>query len=353
MKKAIIFELILTFVLLQASFAFSGGTLKKVSLNFPSGSSINNVIWSGKSFFLAGESNVKSAIFGKYDLSSNQFKDLSNLLPSYYVSLNDCVWTGKAIFIVGSGSIKAVMGEYIPSTGHFKDLTDKIPYYWKYNLGIAYNGKLLTIVGESADGSAVMGTYDPSNEKFYDLSDKINKNGFLESVASNGKSFLAVGWKTTMPQRSLIISYDPLSKRVTNMSTLTSNFKNYNLGIKSIVWDGSEYVFVSNYAFGKYENGFEDLSNELNAIHLLSFSSTSKYRYGQLNRVNCGNGRCLILGNGVLLVYYSSLNKKLEAVKDFIANYEYVSLTSSAWDGKEFLIAGEKKGKPKFFLFKP
>jgi hypothetical protein len=352
MRKLIVIELTLIFILLQSFFAFSQGTFKELSFDFPNDTSINKVVWNGENFFLVGESNTKSAILGKYDLSSNQFKSLSNLLPTNYLSLNGCVWAKNAIFVVGNGKKKAVMGEYIPSTGYFKDLTNKIPYYWKYNLSIAYNGKLLAIVGESADGMTTMGTYDPSKGKFLDLSNEINKNGFLESVASNGKSFFAVGWKTTMPQSAIAISYNPLLEKLTDVST-TSKLKRYDTGINEVVWDGSEYLFVSNYAFGKYkDNSFEDLSDKLNAIHLNppSSNSSDSYMYARLNGLACENGNCILFGNGILATYNLKKGKMTENV---IFNYPYISLQNATWDGKEFLMVGKEKGKTRLFTFKP
>ncbi len=350
MKKFIVLGLTLT-VILQASLAFSAWTLTKISPDIAEGLVVNKIVWAGKIFFFTGENNGKGAL-GEYDLSSNQFEDLSYLLPTSYESLNDCVWTGKTLFAVGTGRKKGVLGKYTPSTKHFEDLTNKIPNYWKYNLGIAFNGKTLAVVGESANGLAVMGTYDPSTGKFADLSNETDIYGFLESVSSNGKGFFAVGLKSTMPQRSILISYDPLLGKLTNLSTVTYKSDSYDLGLSGVSWNGEEYIFDGGYAVGSYAQDFKDLSKILNDVHLLSFPSNMKNMYGELNGVNCSKGHCILFGNGILLVY-NPQDKVAKGVEKFISNYEFDSLTSAAWDGKEFLIVGNEGGKTVLFTLKP
>ena len=351
MKRSVILWLIVLFSF-PTFLAFSQWTLKEIILPFPKGTTINKAIWNGKNLFLLGESNAKKAIFGKFDLFSNKFVDLSNLLPSSYISLNGGTWNGKELFLVGIGSKKAVMAKYTPSTNSFNDLTVKMPRYWEYNLAASSNGKILVVVGESASGSVVMGTYNISNGIFSDHLNEINEIGFLNSISTNKKSFLAVGKKTTMPQRALIFSYDPSFKKITNLSTFTANSTNYLLGLKDVVWDGKEYLFVGDSAFGRYKDNFEDLSYKLKDIHLLSFPANSKYEYGKLNGIEYEDGICVLFGNGLLAVY-NLKNGVIKGVKSFIDKYKYVSLESVAWDGKEFFIVGNENGNIKAFILKP
>jgi len=155
--------------------------------------SVNSLQQVGGEIFLGGHGN-SGGTFGKYEMESGKFSDLSYLLPKPWCPVSALAYGGDQVFI-GGASRGGCAGLFSPTSDRFQDMTPQLRaqssdiYYYGGVGAVSFNGREFLVGGSGKRTSLEL--YSPATRRFTYLG--LAPYFAVNTISSDGNSFLIAG----------------------------------------------------------------------------------------------------------------------------------------------------------------
>lgn len=155
--------------------------------------SVNALQQVGDEIFLGGHGN-NGGTFGKYEIESGKFSDLSYLLPNPWCPVSALAYGASQLFIAG-GSRGGCAGLFSPTSGSFQEMTSQLRaqssdlYYYGGVGAVSFNGREFLVGGSGKRTSLEL--YSPETHSFTYIG--LGPYFAINTIASDGNSFLIAG----------------------------------------------------------------------------------------------------------------------------------------------------------------